>query len=109
MKGANMVLVAVDAEGQVVARDDYGIGTMSHAADVDSGGMDDILSVAGSETADQTTVEFVIPLDSGDPFDKPLTAGETYGLLVAYNATSDDFTQKHTSRGTGEITLDPAP
>jgi hypothetical protein len=109
MKGANIVIAAVEADGRVVARDDYGIGTMSHAADVDSGGMNDILSVAGSETADQTVVEFVIPLDSGDPFDKTLTAGETYGILVSYQATSDDFTIKHTGRGTGKMALDPAP
>ena len=41
--------------------------------------------------------------------DRPLVPGESYTVLVAYHATDDAFGARHTERGTGEITLDPAP
>ena len=71
--------------------------------------MDDILSFGGQQVDGRTSVEFVIPLDSGDPFDKALTAGESYDMLISYQATSDSFDLRHTDRGAGRIDLDPAP
>jgi hypothetical protein len=108
MQGANIILGAV-TDGQTTWRDDYGTGTMSHTADVTRGGTDDVIEAAGRERNGYTIFEFVIPLDSGDPMDKPLLPGETYKILVAYQATSDNFNLKHTRGGTGDIRLDPAP
>jgi len=105
MQGANFILGAVH-NGQLVIRDDYGTGTLSHAADVDRGGTDDILAAAGRELNGQTTIEFIIPLDSGDPYDKPLVPGETYDVLIAFHDTSDTFSTRHSQRGSGEMRLD---
>jgi hypothetical protein len=108
MEGANFILGAV-REGWGAARDDWGTGPVAHGPDVDNGGTDDILEWDGSENDEGTVFEFVIPLDSGDPADKPLRPGETYAVLAAYHASDDSFGARHTERGAGEITLDPAP
>jgi len=107
MQGANFIIGAV-RNGRVEIRDDYGTGSVSHSPDVENGGADNILAAAGRELNGQTTVEFVIPLDSGDRFDKPLEPGETYGILVAFHNTSDSFSTRHSQRGSGEIRLDDA-
>jgi len=105
MQGANFIIGTI-RNGQIVIRDDYGAGTVSHGSDIDNGGTDDILAAAGREFNGQTTLEFIIPLDSGDRFDKPLVPGETYQVLVAFHDTSDDFSIRHSQRGAGEIRLD---
>lgn len=107
MQGANFIIGAV-RNGQVEIRDDYGTGLLSHGSDIDNGGTDDILAYAGRELNGQTTLEFVIPLDSGDRFDKPLEPGQTYDILVAFHDTSDSFFTRHSQRGSGEIQLDDA-
>lgn len=58
----------------------------------------------GTETGGQTEVQFSIPLDSGDSFDRALVAGNEYTVLLAYGPT-DDFTEKHTYRESVKITL----
>ena len=108
MQGANFILGTV-RNGHAEVRDDYGIGPLSHNADVNIGGTDDILAYAGRELNGQTTIEFVIPLDSGDPRDKPLEPGGTYDILVAFHNTNDSFSARHSQRGTGEIRLDGTP
>jgi hypothetical protein len=106
MRGANYILGAVRGDGQLDMRDDYGTGLLRHEADDAIGGRDDILEAAGREVDGQTMIEFVIPLDSGDPFDKPLRPGETYTILVAFHNTDDSFSAMHSQRGSGEIQLD---
>ncbi len=108
MDGANFILAAVDGE-EVVTRDDIGTGPFAHRADTDREGTDDILEAAGAETETGTTIEFVIPLDSGDEQDKPLVPGRTYTILVGYHASSDSFSAKHSARGSGEMTLTGEP
>jgi hypothetical protein len=107
MQGANFILGAV-RNGHTEMRDDYGTGPLSHSADVDHGGSSDILAYAGRELNGQTTIEFIIPLDSGDPFDKPLQPGNTYEVLVAFHNTDDSFSARHSQRGSGELRLDEA-
>jgi len=108
MKGANFIIGYVD-DGAVEIRDDFGIAPISHGPDVDNGGEENILEAAGREEDGRTVLEFAIPLDSGDPTDKPLVPGETYGVLVAYHGSSDGFGVRHSTRGSGEITLDALP
>jgi len=108
MKGANYIMGAVSGIA-VSMRDDYGIGTTSHAADTSQGGSHDILEAAGREVGGRTTLEFVIPLDSGDLMDKPLEPGLSYRILVAYHLMNDSFSAVHSRRGSGEIRLDPVP
>ena len=108
MQGANFILGAV-RNGRTEVRDDYGTGLLSHSADIDNGGSSDILAYAGRELNGQTTIEFIIPLDSGDPLDKPLEPGNTYEILVAFHDTDDSFSARHSQRGSGELRLDMAP
>jgi hypothetical protein len=108
MEGANLVIGYVH-EGDAFVRDDFGTSANGHTADTDRGGENNILSSAGTEWADHTVIEFVIPLDSGDEMDKPLRPGGTYTILVAYHDLQDGFEARHSRRGLGEITLDPAP
>jgi len=105
MQGANFIIGAV-RNGKTEIRDDYGIASLTHGSDIDQGGTNDILAYAGQELNGQTTLEFIIPMDSGDAFDKPLRPGETYGVLVAYHDTNDNFSVRHSQRGSGEMRLD---
>lgn len=108
MEGANFIIGYVE-DGVGYFRDDFGTEPTVHMADVDRGGMDHIVSSAGGEWVDRTILEFMIPLDSGDESDKPLTPGNTYTVLLAYHDLQDGFTTRHSRRGSGEIRLDPAP
>jgi len=108
MEGANFILGYVE-DGKGYFRDDFGTEPTAHMADVDRGGVDNIVSSAGAEWTDRTILEFIIPLDSGDEMDKPLVPGGTYTVLLAYHDLQDGFTARHSRRGTGQIQLDAAP
>jgi DOMON domain len=105
MQGANFIIGTV-RNGRADIRDDYGIASLTHGSDIDNGGTNDILAFAGRELSGQTTLEFIIPLDSGDRFDKPLEPGGTYDVLVAFHNTNDSFSARHSQRGSGVIRLD---
>jgi len=105
MLGADYI-IAFMQEGDLHIRDDYGNQPIAHTQDTTAGGTDDVLASAGSEWPDETVVEFVIPLDSGDAQDKALVPGNTYPILIAYHALRDGFNVRHSGRGSGEITLD---
>lgn len=107
MKGANIIITAVK-DSEVVTRDDFGIAETNHAPDTSLGGEDNVLKAAGTEDGEGTVIEFAIPLDSGDQFDKPLEPGKTYNIIVSYHRTSDSFSTRHTNRGRGQIILDGA-
>jgi len=105
MEGANIIIAAVH-EGQLTIRDDYGHEPLAHIEDTIRGGQDNIIAAAGNQWPDETVIEFIIPLDSGDSMDKPLLAGHAYTVLVAYHSMLDDFSNRHTRRGSGEMQLD---
>jgi len=105
MEGANIILGYVK-DGKVVTRDDYGVSQTGHAEDTRRGGEDNVLLAAGRESDKGTVIEFSIPLDSGDKFDKILLPGETYGIIVSFHTTSDSFRTRHSQRGWGQITLE---
>ncbi|MEW5826256.1 MAG: DOMON domain-containing protein [Candidatus Bipolaricaulota bacterium] len=108
MQGADFLLGAV-VDGVTVARDDWGTGLVSHAADVDREGSDDLLAAAGAESNGATTIEFAIPLDSGDLRDRVLRPGQTVKVLLAFHDREDSFSARHTRRASGTITLQAAP
>ena len=101
MKGANIIIGAVE-NGGVVTQDHSGTAPTGHREDSRS----EIVQVAGTESAGMTTIEFSIPLQSDDPSDKALQPGQTVSIILAYNASSDSFTTRHSKRTTTEITLD---
>ncbi len=101
MKGANIIIGAVE-NGEVVTQDHSGTAPTGHREDSRS----EIVQVAGTESAGKTTIEFSIPLQSDDPSDKALQSGQTVSIILAYHASSDSFTTRHSKRTTTEITLD---
>lgn len=102
MKDADM-LIGYVKDGTAYARDDFGTGTGSHADDVKVGGKNSIISFSGSERDGKTTMTFVVPRNSGDPKDSPLTAGKHVVILAASN--SDSFTGFHSKVGKTEIVI----
>jgi hypothetical protein len=100
--GANIILGAV-ANGAVTIQDNYGVTKELHLVDRASS----LLALGGSETNGETTLEFVIPLASGDSQDVSLVPGQTVAVILAYQATKDSFTAEHTRYSQLQITLDP--
>ena len=94
MKGANFIIGYVD-NGVGHIEDHYGHKSIEHESDIALGGSDHVTLMDSSENASGTMLHFSIPLDSGDEYDKPLVAGQTYKVLLAYH-TSDDFVGEHT-------------
>ena len=105
MKGANFIIGYVQ-NGEPQVKDHWGNSPIKHSDDEELGGSNDVTVIEGSEDENGTMLHFSIPLDSGDEYDKPLTAGETYKVLLAYSP-SDDFVTQHSedSRGSVEIEL----
>lgn len=105
MEGANFIIGSMH-EGELTIRDDYGHESLAHMEDTARGGEDNIIAAAGNEWPDQTVIEFIIPLDSGDTTDKPLLPGHQYTILVSYHSMLDSFSNQHTRRGSGLMQLD---
>lgn len=105
MQDANIIIGFV-ADPMVSVRDDWGNSPSSHRADTTLGGTDDLLEYSGSESEGSTTISFTIPLDSGDPFDKPLAWDSTYTVALGYAADGgDDFSAPHEFFTTTTITI----
>jgi len=95
MNESNLIIGYVSG-GSASIRDDFGTGMFTHASDVSLGGSDDIEVISGSEADGETIIEFRIPLDSGDQYDKVLVDGETYDVIFAFGADgADDYTSSH--------------
>jgi hypothetical protein len=107
MDGSNIVIGYVLGATTVIS-DEYGVG-LNHIADIGLGGRDDILERAGSEASGKTTLEFRIPLDTGDTYDIALRTGKTFSLLLAYHDTADDLITLHTIASVGSFILERDP
>ncbi len=83
MQGANYILGFV-RKGKLKIIDEYGNRTTSHTLDKKRGGKDSIISSSGSEEGGKTTIEFKIPLDSGDKADTVINPNGNTVLLLAY-------------------------
>ncbi len=100
--GSNIIVGAV-ADGTVTIQDNYGVTKQLHLPDKTSS----ILAFGGSEENGQTTLEFVIPLASGDSQDTTLAPGQTVQVILAYQAAWDSFATEHTCCSMTQIVLDP--
>ncbi|TFH16987.1 hypothetical protein E4H04_05750 [Candidatus Bathyarchaeota archaeon] len=92
MDGSNIIIGSVNEDGSHVV-DEVGVGH-NHYQDTSRGGESNIIE-AGGKISDRTTIEFVIPLDSGDQLDYKLSPGETFGVFLALNNVNDDFSKIH--------------
>lgn len=104
MKGADFILGYVkDGKAQII--DDYGTEKNAHKDDDKIGGTNNATLVGGTEEGGITTIEFSIPLNSGDKMDTVIDpAGETT-ILLAYGGSRDSFISKHKDRATIKVNL----
>jgi len=103
MKDANIIIAYVK-DGKVTIRDDFGTKEKRHASDIELGGQDNILNAKGTEENGATSIEFSIPLDSGDIYDQKLIPGKEYKIMFAMGE-EDSFTKKHKKKTKVTITL----
>lgn len=103
MKDGDFIIGFVK-DGSLTISDQYGTGAFTHKPDVDIGGTRDIVSASGTESDGSTTLEFVIPLDSGDEYDAELKPDSQHTVLFAYGPDgADDLSTKHAFRA--KVTL----
>ena len=103
MKDANFIIGYVE-DDVVYIRDDWGTSSSQHQSDVSLGGADNVTVLGGSETGGITTIQFRIPLDSGDAYDRVLIAGNSYTIILA-KGSGDSFGSYHSTRGSTQINL----
>ncbi len=102
MENADIILGFVK-DGQTTIYDMFSTGREGpHPLDTQLGGTDDILEFGGDELDGYTTIEFKRALNTGDTYDKPLSAGVNK-IIWSYGA-ADDSTQ-HAEEGHGELQL----
>ncbi len=103
MKDANFIIGYVSNNNTFI-RDDFGVSSVSHEADTALGGNSNVTLIAGSESANRTNLEFSIPLNSGDAYDRPMGMGSTYNIIFACSDT-DEFDAMHDRYATGSIRI----
>ncbi len=99
--GSNILIGAI-ANGTVTIQDNYGVTKKLHLADKTSS----VVAFGGSEEAGTSTLEFAIPMASGDAQDVTLVPGQRVQVILAYQATLDSFLAEHTRYSMLEIVLD---
>lgn len=104
MQDANFIIGYVDG-GIGEIRDDWGTGATSHASDVSLGGSSDVTLLTAAESGGVTTLEFTIPMNSGDAYDKVLSIGSSYSCILA-QGSSDSYTSYHSAAGFATIVPD---
>ena len=103
------MLAYIDEQGSTVIVDEVGV-CHNHIPDTERGGSDDILDGVISQLGNVTTVEFSIPLDSGDDLDQRLQGNGTYGFFLGYHSTARDRVAYHTARSeTMDMFIEPMP
>jgi len=105
MQDAN-ILIGYVASGITEIRDDFGIAPTSHTADTTLGGTNDFTIDGGSESGGTTEIQFTIPLNSGDQYDRELITGNMYTVILARGPDgADDFTTYHEAYASTQIEL----
>ena len=94
MKDANILIGSVK-KGKVKISDEYGKTAVGHSSDKKLGGSSDVTVVGGSEENGKTTLEFTIPLNSGDTkADNVIDPAADTAVIMAYGA-ADSFRVGH--------------
>ena len=94
MKDANIIIGYVK-DGKVEISDDFGNQPTQHVPDNGRGGKDNITVIGGSENGNTTTLEFSIPLRSGDANDSDIAPKADTAIILAYGPDRDSFKLKH--------------
>lgn len=104
MKDANYILGYVkDGTAEVV--DHFGDKSTGHSSDEKLGGSSDVTLVGGSEDGGMTTIEFTIPVDSGDKYDSALSLDGDTVLLLAFGPDRDSFKPRHRNKASITVNL----
>ena len=104
MKDANFILGYVKG-GKGKVADHFGDKATGHVADKKKGGSEDVTLVSGTEEGGVTTIEFTMPMNSGDKTDGALSKDGDTILLLAYGPDRDSFKPRHKKRATLTINL----
>jgi hypothetical protein len=104
MKDANIVIGYVK-DGKVEISDDFGIRVTQHSPDEKNGGTSHVTVVGGSEVGNTTTLEFTIPLNSGDASDGVIDPKADTKVMFAYGPNRDSMKTKHSYAKTVTINL----
>jgi len=105
MQSANFI-IGYHSLGQTSIRDDWGTSATTHASDTSLGGTNNILSSSSTEVQGVTQLNFIIPLNSGDSFDRVLVIGQTYNIILGRGINGgDSFTAEHAAVGAAQITI----
>lgn len=104
MKDANYIIGYVK-DGEVKVADHFGNKNTGHSDDEKLGGSSDVTLVGGSEDGGMTTIEFTIPMDSGDKYDQALTADGDTVVMLSYGPDRDSFKPRHKNKATKTVNL----
>ena len=108
MKDANIVIGFVK-DGKVEISDDFGTQPTQHSPDSKRDGADNVTVIGGSESGNTTTLEFSIPLKSGDPNDGVIDPKADTKVMLAYGPDRDSTKLKHQFAKTVTINLANGP
>ena len=104
MKDANFIIGYVK-NGEPALKDHFGDKATGHAEDTKKGGTEDVVLVSGTEEKGMTTIEFTIPMDSGDKLDSALDKDGDTVLLLGYGPARDSFKARHKFRTSMTVNL----
>ena len=104
MKDSNIVIGYVK-KGKVKIVDHFGTAATQHKGDKKVGGTDNVTVVGGSEEGDITTIEFSIPLNSGDEKDGAIDPTADTTVMLAFGTDRDSFRMKHKYHATMVVNL----
>jgi DOMON domain len=94
MKDANIILGFVK-DGKVEISNEFGTQPTLHVPNTKVGGKDNVTIIGGSETGNTTTLEFSIPLRSGDPKDGVIDPKANTAVILAYGPERKSLKLKH--------------
>jgi len=94
MKDANIIIGLVK-DGKVEISDDFGIQPTQHTPDIKKDGKDNVTVLGGNETGTTTTLEFSLPLNSGDANDGVIDPKADTVVMLAYGPDRDSTKMKH--------------
>ena len=104
MKDANIIIGYVK-KGKVKISDEFGTASTQHKGDKKVGGVDHVTVVGGTEEGGITTIEFTIPLNSGDEKDGVIDPAADTTVILAQGEGRDSFKTKHKVHATFVVNL----